>query len=440
MNNVPIRLKCLSDLFISYDNFSSRYKNDWSNDKRIPEVFVKRFLACNKRTFDFLGISACSDELRGVKFSASRYSGVAPLFSPTTGKPFTTIEITGFYNESFANFLNAESAHDLLEFNEDLPLYIQTSIKPPIEYLAANFLSAFLSFKKAKWRKFVSSTVVCNEPSSGTLWSKYALKCYNPDNFLKFPNRKNTLVSEHKEYRELLYAAKVAADVLQSPTTSNSLNISCAEEIAIIDRLVNRIGACFVRSINVSSKDGPEVKYIKGLANAVLTCHFKDSLSWRFDCAKVFERYVQAFFSQAARDTGARAFCNPRYSLLGGSALPWGLSYLEPDMVLSYNHLAIIVDAKYKSHMFNTTDASDKLKESFRADLHQVLAYCNIFPSSRKAAILVYPFHDNVASRRIRMEAAGIDVYLIGLPLEATSTSNTLPELSKILSTIFSFA
>lgn len=436
MNNEPIRLKCLSDTFISSDKFNSLYKTDWTIDKRFPEISVTRFLARNKRTFDFLDIQAYFDEHIGIKFIASKYSGVAPIFSPTTGKPFAAIEVAGSYNESFADFLDEKFAQDLLHFNENLPLSVPTSIKPPREYFAANFIGAFINFRNAKWRKFVSSTAVNNMPSSGTMWSDYASKCFIPANYLKFPNKRNTLISAHEEYQQLLYAAKIAAEILKSSTISHTFRFSYDEEICRIDRLANSIGATYAKVIKISSKDSPDVKNIKELANAVLTCSFTDSLSWRFDCAKVFERYVQFLFSHLANHTGARALCNPRISLSGGRVAPWGLSYLEPDMVIEYENYTIVVDAKYKSHMLNIGNTSDMLKETFRADLHQVLAYCNISHTLRKAAMLVYPFSQKVIYKRIRMEASGIEIYLIGLPIETANTTSVMTQLSELLTDI----
>jgi 5-methylcytosine-specific restriction endonuclease McrBC regulatory subunit McrC len=48
--------------------------------------------------------------------------------------------------------------------------------------------------------------------------------------------------------------------------------------------------------------------------------------------------------------------------------LPWSLSYLEPDIVIMKNELEIIVDAKYKSHLFNLKGATEELKEEHRKD------------------------------------------------------------------------
>jgi 5-methylcytosine-specific restriction endonuclease McrBC regulatory subunit McrC len=55
-----------------------------------------------------------------------------------------------------------------------------------------------------------------------------------------------------------------------------------------------------------------------------------------------------------------------------------------------------VVDAKYKAHLAELDEAgwrtaSDEMKESHRADLHQILAYASLYDAEEITASLVYP-------------------------------------------------
>jgi 5-methylcytosine-specific restriction endonuclease McrBC regulatory subunit McrC len=99
---------------------------------------------------------------------------------------------------------------------------------------------------------------------------------------------------------------------------------------------------------------------------------------------------------------------------------------LRPDAVLRGPDRAVVIDAKYKRHLellrrTGWRAAGDELRESHRADLHQVLAYAALQPERRVDAVLAYPWqHDRahepprgvarlaVGDRRVRVVLAGL--------------------------------
>ena len=70
-------------------------------------------------------------------------------------------------------------------------------------------------------------------------------------------------------------------------------------------------------------------------------------------------------------------------------------------------------------HFYGLGQDSETLKETHRADLHQLLAYCSFLPSKNKTGILFYPAN-NFGYRKINYleQLGGIDntVYLCGIP------------------------
>lgn len=87
--------------------------------------------------------------------------------------------------------------------------------------------------------------------------------------------------------------------------------------------------------------------------------------------------------------------------------------------------------------MLNTQSSSNVLKEAFRADLHQVLAYSSFDSSKDKTVLLVYPCN---TFRSIRLEAvSGISdvhnqIFLIGLPFTTVGVDTFITQLSDVLS------
>jgi hypothetical protein len=104
-----------------------------------------------------------------------------------------------------------------------------------------------------------------------------------------------------------------------------------------------------------------------------------------------FERYVQWVFGQSVKRIGGEMVCNPKYAGHGAN-FDWLLRYLEPDIVLKFAETQIIVDAKYKSYLYRKHSKSDTLRESFRNDLHQLLAHTAFSTEKKKHCVLVAPF------------------------------------------------
>ena len=126
-----------------------------------------------------------------------------------------------------------------------------------------------------------------------------------------------------------------------------------------------------------------------------------DGLSWALPLDQLWERFVEKLVVEDARRTGGRV----RVGRLGETTIPlaWtdnghrALGHLIPDFVIHRASGIEIVDAKYKSH-FADLDArrwsalADEIRDSMRADLHQVLAYAAAVGAGKSiGATLVYP-------------------------------------------------
>ena len=128
---------------------------------------------------------------------------------------------------------------------------------------------------------------------------------------------------------------------------------------------------------------------------------------------------------------GGEIVCNPRYVGQAGY-FDWQLHYLEPDIVLKFAETQIIVDAKYKSYLYHKRSKSDTLRESFRNDLHQLIAYTAFSTEKKKPCVIVAPFSRFEVSNiqyRSPFSDATVEIYCLGIPFSASSLSETVDQL-----------
>ena len=170
--------------------------------------------------------------------------------------------------------------------------------------------------------------------------------------------------------------------------------------------------------ITTHASDPNTIKEVKHQANALLQKGTTSCVAWRIDMATLFERYVQYVVATSLRGFDGNVISNSRIQGRGQIA-QWGLKYLEPDMIVKCGTSYIMADAKYKAHYYAFGQNSEILKETHRADLHQLLAYCSFSPEKAKTGVLFYP-SSRPSCRKINYleQLGGINntVYLYGIP------------------------
>jgi hypothetical protein len=140
-----------------------------------------------------------------------------------------------------------------------------------------------------------------------------------------------------------------------------------------------------------------------------------DGLAWSMALDRLWEYYVEAKVREDVRRTGGTM----RIGRLGETLTPlhWSdpshrsLGHLVPDMVIVRGRTVRIVDAKYKSHFAEIDESgwrrmADDIRESHRADLHQVLAYTSLFDAEEITATLAYPLRRQTW---LALKARGLD-------------------------------
>jgi len=399
-------------------------------DKRYLSAAFQRFLQLNKQALAFLEITASyEDDGATLVLTSSRYVGCVPIKSPVTGKVVSNLSVTGRFNEDISELLSIIGDTILPEFSDDLTIIPNELVKPPLYFECANFIDKYLEALHTNWRKFDSRLQIERKPTSGTDWIRYAARSANPRETLLFPNHTNFLSNDHPEWCQLNYVLNLAIVELEAPRTSQRTKAAYAEKISRLKALLGQHATQKTTHLHPHVSDPPVIKDLKDIGNIILNDTANNQKAWRLDFAEFFERYVQYLIHTVAIRKGAHDQANPKYGITGSGLPKWTLRYLEPDLVLYKDGKQYVVDAKYKSHIYNVAGNTDELRDAFRNDLHQLLAYSSFSLSKEKFGFLIYPAKE-LTERTLRIHSAinGLvnTVTLLGIPLKKAALSDTI--------------
>ncbi len=419
---------------------SDRLKQSWKWRDRSMESVMQRFIDFNQKNLSYLGISANVETVNGrpaIKLTTSKFIGAIPIMSPMNGKAVGDLVVSGRFGENAGELITLLDSSIKPEYSEVFHLVQDSQMTPPIFIECCKYVDKYLEAERFKWKKFTNQVKTQKQPSGSTLWGEYALrKSHNPLDFSTFKNKCNILTTDHPEWSQLNYVLKIAISELESQHAPFRTRSIYSARIAQLKIRLKDKRMLPTNDIQTRMSDPLVIKQLKELANIILSNKTNEKLAWRMDYAEFFERYVQYLLGDVAKKKGAREFDNPHYGVRVSNRPSWGLNYLEPDLILQKAQEQIVVDAKYKSHIFNWNDNSDELKDAFRHDFHQILAYCSLNSMTTKQALLVYPFSNftyhkmTVNSPLTNSEA---QVYLVGIPLEKNRMEEVKKELNEII-------
>ncbi|MCM1163924.1 MAG: hypothetical protein NC339_06735 [Muribaculaceae bacterium] len=381
-------------------------------------------------------------EVKGYKpavvLHTSQYAGSVPIFSPTTGCPAGDLAITGRFGEDAGDIVSLLGDNVDIEFSDNLRLNLANRILPQQFIECIKYINLFPEAQRAKWRKFSNEFRYQSAPVGQTLWAKYAVESVlDPGKSLRFPNKRNILTTDHKEWRELNYVLSMCVKTLMSPEIPIAMRFQNNRNIESARHYLNTSTTMVTDRLAVHMSDPLVIRKLKECGNNILNHKSSCKMAWRVDYNKVFERYVYDIIEKVARRTSAKVVQSPHYNVYGNNIPKWAPAYLEPDMLYIVNGHQIPIDAKYKSHLLNWNEATDQLKSTFRHDLHQVIAYSNFRNIDEINTVLAYPskepFHREI-NYRSPYSPKAVRVHLVGISLEISKISQMVNDFVEILS------
>lgn len=419
-----------------------RLKQSWKWSDRSMESLMQRFVNLNQKNLSYLGISACVDFVNGkpaIKLTTSKFIGAIPIISPMNGKAVGDLIVIGRFGENAGELITLLDDSIKPEYSNELQLVQGSLMIPPVFIECCKFIEIYEQAEKFKWRKFTNEIKTNSHPSSSTLWMEYVLRnSRNPMEFSVFHNKCNILTTDHIEWQQLNSVLHLAIRELESIRTPFKIRSAYSSQIARLKIKLRDKHCSPTTKIKIHTSDPYIIIQLKQLANTILDNNTNEKLAWRMDYAEFFERYVQYLLCDISKKKGAKEICNPHYEICINKRPAWGLNYLEPDIILQKRDKQVVIDAKYKSHLFNLDTDSEELKNTFRHDLHQLLAYCSLNGMNKKQALLVYPFSSFACYKMTvnsQLTTTEVQVFIVGVPLE----KNGIEELKRKLSEIINF-
>ena len=410
-----------------------------------PTESMRRFIAYNAECLDFLGIQATIqgiDPQPSLHFSTGQFVGAIPLRRPDTGKQggdFLVYPRFGSRGEAFEKMTKVLSLLEEVirpEFMPSLPLASGAMVRPPLYYDALKYVDLFETAAHTSWRKFRVEKGLYPYPKANTQWDAYARKSFSPENTLRYPVMESVLSVDHQEWQMLKYVLLLAVRELNKPTTPQEIRLPSLHKAEALIQKTRDIQALATTDVPSRFTDPKDIKALKVQAQLLLKQEGSAMSAWRMDIAVLFERYAQFVLAKTVAELPARLYKNPHFN--SHSYIPaWGMRQLEPDALIMIGETMVAVDAKYKAHYYGQGVTSDILRETHRADLHQILAYCSFADSSDKLGLLIYPA-DAYSQKHIvyRNPYLGNSstIWLIGLPFDADTYLQSKEELRKLFS------
>ncbi len=428
MQDVFCVLPCLTERSSSFAAVELRKKFFPGAHKSFLAESLQKFIDYNRTSFEFLEITPIlvgTDQHAALRFRTSRYIGAVPLRAPDTGKQIGDFVVSPRFVsrdrfEDYIEILDLLGSNISPEVVPSIPLVSGRNFRPPFYLEAIKFVASLENVVRQQWRKFDSVERAKREPMGQVNWRKYLTYQSDPVRNMRFPVRANVLSELHHEYAQLRYVFDVCDQELSSAATPTRVKNAFHNRLAHLRNKLYFHKPKLAEVIPIRASDTPAVKECKEQANRILQKTLDQGTAWRVDFNDVFEKFVQHIFREMSRLVGARLFVNPRIQSRSKRYFAWELRELEPDAIFQTESFGAFIDAKYKSHMFNRFESSDQLKEDFRRDLHQVLAYSSFANDGYKLGVLCYPsntFETKLTEFRNLYNSSQNQLLIVGIPL-----------------------
>lgn len=445
--DVFCEIPCLTEQSVQLSGLALQKKWFKSADKRIIGQHLQKFINYNSTLFSFLGVQPSiigTDQNTSLTFRSSNFIGAIPLRSSDTGKQIGDFVVIPRFTgrdrfEDYIEILDLLGTEISPDIKDSLTLASGKNFRPPLYLEAVKFIASLEALLFKPWRKFDNVEKITNEPVGQVNWNKYISAEFKVENRLKFPTRKNILSEFHSEYSEIRFVFDICKNELLSSNTPQRIKNALRPRLAFIVERLYLHKPKSTKHVLVKSSDNLTVKFCKNQANKILDFKLVDSTAWRVDFSDVFEKFIQYIFIGVAKATGGKLFANFKFYSRNSKHYSWELKHIEPDAIYQKEDILIFIDAKYKSHLYNKYNISEKLKEDFRNDLHQVMAYSSFSKTSTKFSFLCYP-SDKLEIKKMNYknqinEVTNI-VLIFGIPIMISSINEAKKMLTNELNNI----
>lgn len=397
--DVFCEIPCLTEQSQRFSGIALQKKWFKSADKRVIGQYLQKFIDYNASQFKFIGVQPFiigSDQSTSLAFRSSSFIGSIPLRASDTGKQIGDFVVMPRFTgrdrfEDYIEILNLLGTEISPEVIDSLPLASGKNFRPPLYLEAVKFIAALEVLISKPWSKFDNVEKISSQPTGQINWNKYINNEYKIENRLKFPTRKNILSEFHSEYSVIRFVFDICKNELLSSNTPQRIKNIIRPRLNFIEEKLYLHKPTVTNNIPIRSSDSPAIKICKEQANKILNFNLVESTAWRVDFSDVFEKFVQHIFKEVAKETGGKLFANFKFQSKTSKHYSWELKHIEPDAIYQKDNFLVVIDAKYKSNLYNKFGNSEILKDDHRHDLHQIMAYSSFSKADLKYGFLCYP-------------------------------------------------
>lgn len=395
------------------------------------------FLDANRPALERLGIEARPRiDHRGevIRLRPSSVLGAAPLLNPASRKVVAGVLIAPRFGWTSVGRVLGDVGFGVEPGVIDGPLVPGSAQEVPPWVLAGPVLARIEKLLKELTRGFALTHGEWTSPRGTVDWGRYARRNVPSGRWTRFPGAWPELQEDPWLVAAVRWTVRrVLHDLERSGADSLGLRL-----LTLARQLEGQLGpgptvrptadalARFDRGFDAAALlQGLEAMQWIADERGLGGRRSLDGLSWRLPSEELWEVWVAHLARSLGRRIGARVL--PQGEIrrpLSWTASPRSLQHLAPDAGLELGTHTVWLDAKYKRHVQELRhrswrDASERLRASHRADVHQALAYTAISRTPSVTTALVYPVssdeepvlsvaHVPAGERRVRLVLAGI--------------------------------
>lgn len=391
--------------------FSINEIKNWSTkefDKRYPWSFIKKWININKEYLDFLQISYCWDNDKGLFLEPSNKIGLAPLRDPYNGQVYGSILV-----KPRIGWINISNILDSIEWKLK-PIFLDDEEPIMSEGTLPRWLKALDTLKTIEktlnmnFRGIKYIEEVKTQPTGNINWYHYSIKNIPKGKWNNFNSRfiSHSLdIDIHRQFKGVV--EQIKKDI-SKPYVPHKIRQNASKILKLIDHIFEKVKYEIpdiekIRSIKIPafyrfSYEEAKFKVIEYLSQSKFSIYSDEfsGLPWSIEMDRLFEYWIEYWSNKFSKLKGANFYSDFK----GNSKIKmhpkyrWeGLKALKPDIVIEKEDLTLIIDVKYKKHLMylHLQNFNEKILEEHRKDIHQILAYISSSSKKIKRAVLIYP-------------------------------------------------
>jgi hypothetical protein len=337
--------------------------------------------------------------------------GAIPLYSPTTARPDYGLVVQPRFPWAGIGPMLGEMGWRVTPTPLRLPLLRRSERRIPLWVLSSMILVRLKALLGSLDRRFEIRSETRNAPRGRVEWTRYATQNLPRANFLSIPCQFADLRDDTLLKGAIRHALEQQIHALETQREHGAFIHRLLEFAEELLRMVQTVPVYVPPANAISSwmqRPMRTERFLDGLQAIEWTIEERglagisdlEGIPWTMPMDQFFEAWIETVFNIVARQTGALLKVGRKHQTT--HPIAWEPPYLgsqkslRPDILLEWDSVTLIVDAKYKRHWeemqrYQWADIEEQIREDHRSDLLQVLAYGNLAKTHRVIVCLVYP-------------------------------------------------